>query len=90
MTLPDIVNGCFELSGGYFVGMSIFKLHREKIVRGVAWQGVAFFSTWGLWNLYFYPSLGQWASFIGGVSIAAANAVWLGQIVYYSWTEGQR
>ena len=90
MSLPDIVNGLFELSGGYFVGLSVVKLHREKLVRGVAWQGVTFFMSWGLWNLFYYPHLGQWVSFFGGLSIVTVNAVWLGQIAYYTLMEKRR
>lgn len=84
MTLPDILNGLFESCGGFFIGLSILKLHREKLVRGVSWTHVAFFSTWGFWNLYFYPHLDQWFSFWGGAALVAANATWLGQIVYYN------
>jgi hypothetical protein len=83
MTLPDLINGIFECSGGFFIALSIRRLHRDKKVRGVAWQPVAFFTTWGLWNLYFYPALDQWLSFAGGVLLVATNAVWLLQMLYY-------
>lgn len=84
MTLPDIVNGLYECLGGLFIGMSVIKLHREKLVRGISWPHAAFFATWGYWNLYFYPHLDQWLSFAGGVVVVAANTYWLGQIVYYN------
>lgn len=37
----------------------------------------AFFSAWGIWNLVYYPTLGQWASFIGGVLLVAGNVAWV-------------
>jgi hypothetical protein len=83
-TIADCINGFFELTGGVFIFMSILKLHKEKSVKGVSWLTTAFFASWGLWNLYYYPSLGQWASFIGGIGVVSANIIWLSQIIYYS------
>lgn len=80
---PDIINGCFELFGAPFILMSFFKLIRDKKVRGVNWCHVTFFTVWGLWNLFYYPSLNQRCSFIGGVGIVITNTVWLIAILYY-------
>lgn len=90
MNIADIVNGLFETAGGFFILLSILKLHREKIVRGVSWIHVGFFSSWGYWNLYFYPSLDQWFSFWGGVLLVASNTYWLGQMVFYIARENAR
>lgn len=79
----DLINGCFEAGGAAFIAFSILKLYREKEVRGVSWVHVAFFSAWGFFNLIYYPSLGQWLSFAGGLAIVAANTFWLGQLLYY-------
>lgn len=83
MTIPDIINGLFESLGGFFILLSIRRLHREKLVRGVSWVHAAFFTTWGFWNLFFYPQLGQWMSFAGGAFLVAANTAWLLQMWYY-------
>jgi hypothetical protein len=83
MTLPDIINGLFESAGGFFIALSVIKLYREKLVRGVSWVHAAFFSTWGYWNLFFYPNLGQWFSFFGGAFLVAMNTAWLFQMAYY-------
>lgn len=83
MAWPDIVNGVFESAGGFFIALSIRKLHHDKLVRGVSWPHVAFFSSWGYWNLYFYPNLDQWFSFGGGAFLVASNTAWLLQIAYY-------
>lgn len=83
----DLVNGVYESCGGFFVALSVAKLHKEKLVRGVSWYGIAFFSSWGIWNLFFYPHLGQWMSFGGGVALCAVNCVWLGQVIFYNWRE---
>jgi len=83
MMIPDLINGAFELSGSLFISLSILKLYRDKRVRGVHYLCVGFFMFWGLWNLYYYPHLDQWLSFIGGLFVVATNALWLGQIIYY-------
>lgn len=74
----DLINGLFELAGGYFVWLNFMALRKERKVVGVYWPATLVFSLWGLWNLIYYPSLGQWISCIGGVSIVAGNACWLG------------
>jgi len=83
----DLINGGFELAGGAFITLSVVKLWREKRVRGVSYVHAAFFSSWGFWNLYYYPSLDQWASFVGGVGIVTMNTIWLAQLIYYTWRE---
>lgn len=81
---PDIINGSFELLGTPFVLLSIFKLAKEKKVCGISWAMVGFFTVWGLWNLFYYPHLGQWASFCGGIALAIANIIYLIQLIYWS------
>lgn len=84
MSWQDVVNGSYELLGAPFILLSVCKLYKDKKVQGVSWVHAGFFTTWGLWNLYYYPHLGQWCSFFGGIAIVAVNAVWLGQLIYYT------
>lgn len=81
---PDVVNGLFEFCGSLALWRNVLQLYRDKQLKGVHWAATAFFMTWGYWNLYYYPALDQWWSLYGGVSIVAANTVWLGQMAYYS------
>ena len=80
----DVINALFEFSGTGFIGVSIWRIAREKAVAGVSWTSPAFFFIWGLWNLVYYPSLGQWWSFAGGMCLSTANAIWIAQLLYYS------
>jgi ABC-type transport system involved in cytochrome c biogenesis permease subunit len=82
--IGDLINGTFESLGSIFILFSIIKLHKEKQVKGVDYKHIAFFTIWGIWNLYYYPSLNQRLSFIGGILIVIANVVWVSQIIYYS------
>lgn len=83
---PDIINGCFELCGAALTLKSVVKLYRDKEVKGVCWSQVAFFTFWGLWNLFFYPHLNQWWSFAGGVALVIVNGIWLSQMLHYTGT----
>ncbi len=84
MSVTDFVNGIFELGGGILLVQNCRLLYRDKEVKGVSVPVTAFFAAWGLWNLFYYPHLEQWASFAGGLVIVSANLVWVGMAVYYA------
>jgi len=79
----DQINGLFEMVGGLLILLSCRKLYQEKLVRGVSAVPVLFFNSWGLWNLVFYPAVGAWCSFAGGLFMVAANTLWTAMLVYY-------
>lgn len=83
---PDLMNGLFEFTGAVMLARNVLQLHRDKMVRGVHWSPTLFFAAWGIWNLYYYPALGQWCSFSGGMAIVAVNFVWFCQMMYYGGT----
>lgn len=80
---PDTINGLFEGVGAILMTLNILRLHRDKLVRGVHWSPVLFWTAWGLWNLYYYSAIEQPLSWRGGACLVAANAVWLAQMIYY-------
>lgn len=82
--IPDFVNGAFEFLGAFAVWANVVVLSRDKHVRGVSCLTQVFFTLWGIWNIYYYPHLEQWVSFLGGFQLAVANVVWLGLSLYYS------
>ena len=73
----DTINGLFETSGAIVLFLNILKLLKDKKVRGVYWPVTLFFAIWGIWNLYYYPSLSQWLSFSGGILIVTMNLWWV-------------
>ena len=81
--VPDIINGFFELSGGLFVLNHCRVLYKDKQVKGMSVVSVVFFFAWGVWNIYFYPSLHQWWSTVGGLFIVFANSVWVHLLLKY-------
>lgn len=84
--ISDLTNGAFELLGAVMVLNHCRVLYRDKAVKGISILSTAFFASWGAWNLYYYPSLGQWWSFAGGVGIVLANALWVALLLRYRKT----
>lgn len=85
---PDMINGLFECIGGVLLLANIRRLWRDRRVSGVSVLPVIFWTAWGLWNLFFYPAVGCWWSFSGGVLVAVANASWL--ILLAALSRGER
>ena len=80
---PDLINGLFELCAGSLLALNVRQLHRDKRVQGVHILPTIVFAAWGYYNLYFYPHLGQWLSFLGGIVMVTLNTIWIGQMVYF-------
>ena len=81
MQVPDLANGLFEALGAFVLYQNVKAIKRDKSIKGVDWRVTIFFTAWGFWNLFYYPSLDQWLSFFGGLGIVAVNSLWL----YYAW-----
>ena len=79
----DLINAGFEVAGGIFTLFNIRRTLIDKSVKGVSWWACAFFTLWGAWNIIFYSSLGQWASFSAGLFIFVANIVWISLMAFY-------
>lgn len=75
---PDQINGLFEAAGAMFVLNHVRRVWLDRAVAGVSLLSTAFFTGWGLWNLYYYPSLNQLYSYYGGVALVVANTLWIG------------
>lgn len=81
MSFGDVVNGLFECGGAFFTWMNAYRLYKDKEIKGVYWPIWAFMSTWGIWNLYYYPSLNQWVSTVGGIVLLMGNLAWTVQAI---------
>ena len=84
MQWPDIINGIFEAGLSFFLWKGVLKLRVDKAVIGFYWPTVVWTTAWGIFNLYFYPHLGQWASFTGGLLVVGVNLTWLAHVAYYA------
>lgn len=84
MNTFDLINGSFEAVAALFTLNHCRVLLRDRAVAGVSIASMAFFTLWGVWNLWFYPHLGQTWSFAGGVLLVAANAVYVALLFRFS------
>ena len=87
--MSDLINSLFELCGSIPILLSCRTAYREKQFRGMHSWHMPFFLAWGVWNLYYYPSLGQWKSFVGGLAIVLANSLYVGMFFYYRRKESR-
>lgn len=83
MNIPDLVNGVFEFGGSLFVLNHARVLFKHKQVYGVSIASTVFFFLWGLWNIYYYFQLSQFASWVAGWGVAIANLLWIVLMLYY-------
>jgi uncharacterized membrane protein len=83
----DMINAAFEVTGALFVLNNCWTLYRDKLVRGVSLLTTMYFTSWGIWNVYFYPALGQRWSWIAGMCICTANILWIFLMLYYKRKE---
>lgn len=87
MTLPDLINGCFEGGASLAQIVNIRALLRHRAVRGISLPSTAFFNVWGVFNLY-YAHLNQGLSWYGSLCLSTTNAVWLGLAIAFGRNGG--
>ena len=80
--INDDINGTFEFLGGIALWSNVWRLWKDRNALGVNWQTTVFFFTWGVWNCFYYPSLGQMFSFLGGLFICSGNLAWVSMLWY--------
>ena len=80
---PDLGNALFEGFGAFFIWKSVIQLWKDKEIKGVYWPAWVFYSAWGLWNCFYYPSLDQWLSFSAGIVLVAGNISWVFLAIRY-------
>lgn len=80
---PDAMNAIFEFGGALAVLPSILSILKSKQSQGIAVSTALFFTSWGLWNLFYYPFLDQPLSTLGAMVLSAVNIVWLFLILKY-------
>ena len=87
MTHVDAINAAFEGGGACLLCVNVYRLRRDKTVKGVSLWPAAWWNVWGFWNVYFYSAVGTPASFWAGVAVVLVNTVWFGHALYYLTAE---
>jgi uncharacterized membrane protein YfcA len=81
--MNDLINGLCGTIGGLFVFNNCYTLYKDKNVKGVSKLSTLFFTLWSYFILYYYSSLDQWLSLLGGILMALGNTIWLIMAMYY-------
>lgn len=79
----DHFNALFEFVSAMLLMINVIRLYKDKKLQGVSIVPTMFFTVWGFWNLYYYPSLNQLWSFIGGIFVVVVNLIWVIMALYY-------
>lgn len=81
---PDLINGFFELIGSCFILYNCSLLIKAKIVQGISiWTNI-FFTSWGVFNIWYFGSLTQHYSVLFGVILSVVNITWIILAIYYT------
>lgn len=74
----DKINASLEYLGVLFALYNCVILIQDGgSVQGVSILSTAFFTFWGVWNLYYYRHLSQHASAAAAGGLVIANGAWL-------------
>lgn len=80
---PDYTQAFFELGSAIFQARNVKAIRQHKTIRGVHWTPTAFYTGWGVYNLWFYAAIGLPLAWWAGMAITLINAVWLAHAIYY-------
>lgn len=83
MLTPDLVNGIFEIAGSVATWGTFRAIRKDKGYAGIRLPIMAFFTSWGFWNLYYYSHLFQWFSLFASLSLTAGNVAIICAMIYY-------
>jgi hypothetical protein len=81
--ITDNVWAACELGATIFQCGQIRQLTKDRQIRGVHWYMTAFYIGWGLLNVPFYASLGQFHAMAAGICMTIANVAWLALALRY-------
>jgi hypothetical protein len=87
MIRPDMIVALFELGSAFLITLSVLRLHKDKLVRGVSPWPVSFFALWGWWNIYWYAHIDAPYAWWAGLFVVASNTTWAVQMIYWIWRE---
>lgn len=83
MNTPDQINSLFLSSGAILGLLNVRRVLEDKKIEGVSLWPTVLFTSWGVWDLYYFPHLEQWFSLVGSVLAVIVNISWLSLALYY-------
>ena len=83
MISPDLINAAFEVFGSLATWGTFAAIRKDKGYAGIRLPIMAFFTSWGFWNLYFYAHLIQWVSLVASLSLTGGNVAVIIAMLWY-------
>jgi hypothetical protein len=80
---PDHVNAAFEVAGSVAVWMNFLAILKDRGYAGTRIPMMAFFTSWGFWNLYYYSHLLQWYSLYASLLLTGGNCAVVSAMLYF-------
>jgi hypothetical protein len=81
----DQANACLEMGGAFLRTLDCIKLFQDKRFSGGHLGTALYFLGWGVFNVFFYPSLNQVWSFWAAIALMAMNGLWFVMAVHYNY-----
>lgn len=72
----DLANGLWEAAGSLVGLLASLQVLRDRRVEGTRWWLPLFFWSWCAWNLWYYPAIDQWWSFLGACLMFLSNGTY--------------
>lgn len=83
MTKIFLLNAAFEAVGSIVIWLNVVRIRCDRTVKGSDWRVTAFYSAWGVSNLFYYPAVGDIYSAFACSGIALGNITWVVHALYY-------
>jgi hypothetical protein len=80
---PDVINAVFEIVGSVATWGTFAAIRKDRGYAGTRIPLMAFFTSWGFWNLYFYSHLLQWLSLVASLGLTGGNVAVIAAMLYY-------
>ncbi len=79
----DLINGIFEFLMSVVIFYSCWQLYKDKEIKGIHVSIVVLPLIWGIFRLFYYPSLDQTYSLFATSLVVSANLLYITLILYY-------
>lgn len=73
----DMIKGVLEISGAFIILFNIFRIVKDKDLKGVSFWYIFFSVITNGYAVYFYWVLGQWYAFWGVAVYTILVIIWL-------------
>lgn len=79
----DAVTAFFEVGAACIGWQNVYRVYKDKEVKGLWAPGTVFFLAWALWSLFMYSHFVMWWSLAALLARIGANIAWLSLVWYY-------